>query len=664
MTRMDDSDIPTIELDSFSELIQKERPRVYIACSLTNPRELRLLERVINIAQQILEKFGFDVYCPAQHTGRGSPHNDREIYTIDHLQVMRSDLVLFIRFGPSHGMGIEAQIAADLMIPWLDAKLSSFATQLTPMLAGLPNPCGKVRITFSDWREFEKRFAIQLESGISHETSRRVRRARDDACVVLNGIGIGRLIRQQRLLLNMSAEDLARKSGLQAWWIESIERVELLACGLTLAQFARLMNSARLRCVQDQKGLERLAFPRIEPVDVFPPHNRRQAQQFAEYSLRSRLHGEPQPATDKEMLDHWHRWSNNKGKKVAPIPEESVQEVQEPLRAYIAVPMSHLNCVEWKKRENEIREIFKEVQILCGNDLRLEVVLPNYREVGRQESEAQIYLGALSSLIGCDFGILFTSPDAMGVGIIAQLLANANLPALYVAERKARLSRMLCGEFNQRIGDVIRYDRFDELPALISQVLCQEASLLRESADISRHIRDRVKRCSLKRVLDRYRIPRRISFENCRKKFREIPFLRSEWLKALVDKPELQCTMTLIQIVHIASSMGWRIGLSTTGIPSFHLPCLTEETANHVPEYAWPAADETMQNLLDALDYLDHLDASNLLPLYKIRDKALFDHWSRYSEGLQQVTHRRDLGDLVVSKEEWIQLIKSGLQSD
>src|SRR5881396_1549492 len=108
-----------IELE---DLADYQSPTVYIACIITSPDPSGQHHELLGIAEKAFSRYGFRVYNPARHTMRGSPHHPHEVTAIDHLEAMRADLILFIRVDRSTGMGIEAQVAADMLIPWTDAK--------------------------------------------------------------------------------------------------------------------------------------------------------------------------------------------------------------------------------------------------------------------------------------------------------------------------------------------------------------------------------------------------------------------------------------------------------------------------------------------------------------------------------------------------------------
>src|SRR5436305_9438761 len=126
---------PTIDVEDPRGYVYP-RLTVYLACSLTSTDNRSLKDEILVNTARIFSQAGFDVHNPALHTPPGSPHTPSEVYFEDLFHTINADFVFFIRLGPSHGMGIEAQLAADVLLPWGDARAhDSYA--LSPLLAGL-----------------------------------------------------------------------------------------------------------------------------------------------------------------------------------------------------------------------------------------------------------------------------------------------------------------------------------------------------------------------------------------------------------------------------------------------------------------------------------------------------------------------------------------------
>ncbi len=120
---------------------------VYLACSLTAREDRDFKDQILAASERTFTECGYRVCNPGRRTPPGSPHTASEVCLEDLAQVANADLVFFLRFGRSHGMGIEAQVAADLLVPWADALVSDDSHKLTPLLAGLANGPSVFRAT-------------------------------------------------------------------------------------------------------------------------------------------------------------------------------------------------------------------------------------------------------------------------------------------------------------------------------------------------------------------------------------------------------------------------------------------------------------------------------------------------------------------------------------
>ncbi len=113
--------------------------KVYIGLPLTKtlPGDPHLL--LADRAAATLTAVGFSCYNPARETPCGSDHTPEQVYSRNYSAVAESDLILFIRIAPSIGMGEEAQIAANQILPYCYIRPTASQNDLTPLLGGLAN---------------------------------------------------------------------------------------------------------------------------------------------------------------------------------------------------------------------------------------------------------------------------------------------------------------------------------------------------------------------------------------------------------------------------------------------------------------------------------------------------------------------------------------------
>ena len=112
--------------DDMEGFNQMPKIKIYLAGPLTGYDDDTIIRECREIRasiKEILAKFKnkesvyFEIYDPGEKTAPGSGHSPDEVYEIDQAHTTNADLVIFHINVPSLGVGIEAQIAADVTIP-------------------------------------------------------------------------------------------------------------------------------------------------------------------------------------------------------------------------------------------------------------------------------------------------------------------------------------------------------------------------------------------------------------------------------------------------------------------------------------------------------------------------------------------------------------------
>src|SRR5262249_22695714 len=157
-------------------------------------------ETVLRDTEHVFQEAGFSVYNPAGHTLPGSPHSAAEVYFEDLWHTINSDFICFVRLGKSLGMGIEAQIGADVMLPWACIRRNGDSYKLPPLLSGLSNAPGIVRITVDsdEPQKWRKVLADALRDPAQINRLLAAKLARESAQALLDEFGFGREIRFHR----------------------------------------------------------------------------------------------------------------------------------------------------------------------------------------------------------------------------------------------------------------------------------------------------------------------------------------------------------------------------------------------------------------------------------------------------------------------------------
>lgn len=231
---------------------------IYIGSALTNI-ETKLKKRSAKwraIARRIFREFRFkdkqyffEVYDPAEHTSPGSNHTPEEVYITDHLHAMSADLVFLLVNAPSHGAGMEVQIAADATVP----KVVAFSKdeQVSRMVDGIFSPT-LAKIEF----ESDSHFAKLLESALpriaqqvvdSHQRRTPVVARIAQAC-------FGRQIMCHRISRGVSRANLAERTDIRENWLRELERDDKNALTMTLAQLGRILSVLECTLLMGEKS--------------------------------------------------------------------------------------------------------------------------------------------------------------------------------------------------------------------------------------------------------------------------------------------------------------------------------------------------------------------------------------------------------------------------
>jgi hypothetical protein len=638
---------------------------VYIGCALTSGDRTGLRDQLLNDTETVFLEAGFDVYNPCRVTKPGSPHQPNEVTAIDHLEAMRCDLIFFLRMQPSIGMGIEAQIAADVLTPWTDAKVAEEYFKLTPLVTGQPNSLAGARIIFdaNDVDRFQAHLRNALKEGRWREHATQVRKCKDAAKAIIREWRLGFHIRRQRLLLQMTLCELASLVDLEPWWIASIEQEDELAPCLTLMAVMRLIDACRLRLIKP--SIPTLILPELAPLDPFRDELLAGATEFAHYSLRTRHHSEPCVQDDESMLRHWAGWLRiEKQLDLPDVARNPVKPVSN-LTACVAMPLSNLTDQE----KEDCDRLIKSIESSLTNEPSLDVTikLPSFQPTCRDESGSEIYLRMLERISGCDFGLIITTPPATGVGIMSRLFANLTMPCVSLANRHETISRMFEGMYFRRITDLIRVDSPDDAAQELVTNLTGQFGDIAASAARQRGTRDKVAKAGLARSVDLFRIPLGLSQTEAVAEFKKVEFVGDEWLGRLATSPQISPFVTLLQFVHIARSLSWAITVTESGVPSL-LPSsavgdsdiahFSERQSLPFNERQIQAAQESLVNLLEARDTL------NAQRLFPIGDEEIFNAWNAYIPELTLDSSDFETPQLVRTKEMWVKELDDQRQGD
>lgn len=217
---------------------------VYLASALTNIKSdenehsAKLRADVQRTFREFKhDQYFFDVYDPGLNTMPGSQHTAQDVYITDHSRTMSADLVFFLVNGPSHGAGMEVQIAADATIP----KVVAFPKneRVSRMVGGIFSPT-IAEIAYESGSRLVELLTLELPRIAKRVIESHRRRA--PVVAKIAKAGLGQQITCQRILSGLSRADLAESTDIRENWLHELERDDKKMAGVTLVQLQRILD--------------------------------------------------------------------------------------------------------------------------------------------------------------------------------------------------------------------------------------------------------------------------------------------------------------------------------------------------------------------------------------------------------------------------------------
>jgi hypothetical protein len=610
---------------------------VYLACSLTSGDSRQLKEAVLTGIERVFLEAGFDVHNPRNHTPPGSPHTPAEVYFGDLACTITSDLIFFNRLGRSLGMGIEAQIGADVLLPWGDTTLANDSYTLSPLLSGLCNAPGIFRGTVNagDVDQFYLRLAQVLRDPRLLERLAAARRERESAQALVNNLGFSGHVRFHRLIRGLSTKALGNLTDIDPFWIQAIECNSRYSSKLTLIQVARLCDTLQLR-FGPPRGQDPPVLPTVEtPVGVSSAMLA-ETTTFVNYSFETASPPTIRPTDDALML----RWQRRLAEKNLPFPRyepPATGVATGPIRIAVCPPVSNVTPDEKNAVARLVDEIRKSLE---GSGAPVAVEMLERQEVGRRDQGPKIYLDWVARLRTTDLAVALLDPPATGVGIMLQLFQNATIPCLCIAKRWSEVSRMVMGLAPAHM-DHIEYKSTKEFAEELASWLRDHAKSIMESRSRRERAWTNLSSLSIQRATALAGI--------VGSPVAEMQCLREEFLQHLVAHEHMIGAVTLLQLAYVLKSQNWNAIPDADGKLVFEPSLAGQLVGTPNREAKLMAARISLANLVDALE-----SCRPTVPTAKAATA-----WSIYLHELTSDAARgepasRTTGTYICSKKQWL----------
>lgn len=550
----------------------------YIAISLTKTLRGNPHLSLASATKEVLGQFGILSYNPADVTPPGSQHSPADVYALNYRAVARSDIILFIRIAPSVGMGEEAQIAANQLVPWCQIKCNDAGgARLSPVLLGLGNlPCGECHTIVinspTDTSNLRSRLMDLVKSRSFVHSALRIRAARRRAKGAIEGGRLGTALRRQRLLAQLPLHEVGERLGVSPQWFDAVESDSHVQCGITLSQLVYLANAlhGRVDICPDGLGI------RIEPDErYFSRELATHASEFADIVPHGPVDPPRLVQRDMDTQALWRLSINQKMGTQPDVPRATQPPAVEELNVELSPPISNLQAEQEERvtqacdAVTEVLERFSSIRLRVSNPRDAKHLISE--KAGRHDFRREIYRDSVKRILQADLVISVLSPPATGVGVMSQVHTDATIPRIAIVENEA-VSRMYTGLFVPLIGDVITYGSSQEIQSRLRKILADNWQMLARSAAQRRDVIRRIARAGVARAIQKHRVLRKKTLDAFVKEACQGVEIEPGWLKDVAEVPELSATLTLIQMVHIAQTLGWQISINPDGIPCWDVP--------------------------------------------------------------------------------------------
>lgn len=580
---------------------------VYIAVPLTKTLPGDPHRSLADAVEAAIRDCGMECQNPARVTPPGSHHSPAEIYALNYSAVTRSDVILFIRIAPSVGMGEEAQVAANHLVPCCQLKSNDLGSQQSPVLLGLGNvPCGEKHTICIDSPTDTVHLCAQLKELITSpsfvKTALQIRDARRRAKRAIEGGRLGMALRRQRLLVQLPLHRAAQRLGVSPRWVDAVESDSDVQCGISLTQLVLLANvfHGRVAICSDGIGIT------IEArANSFAPEVVALASEFADMAPDSL--SDPQRAVERDgkMQQLWRLWATQEMGRVPDVPKAGQLPPVDELRVELMPPMSNLGAEEKDRVDQVCAEVIDVLKHF--SPIRIKVSDPRNSEhfisesKGRHDFGEKIYRGTVKRILKADLVISVLSPPATGVGIMSQVHADATIPRIAIVADDP-VSRMYMGLPVALLGDVLNYRSSQEIRRGLHNLLMDNWQVLAQSAALRRDVIRRIARAGVARAIHKHRLLHGQTLDAFVDEASRRVDIAPEWLKAVATDPELSATLTLIQMVHIAQALDWKIVVGRDGVPCWDAPAHEDRKVDVAlsnlvvacEEMKWPVKDETL----------------------------------------------------------------------
>ena len=273
---------------------------------------------------------GFQVYDPGDVTQPGSNHTPDEVYELNYEQCVLADLVAFHVNVPSLGVGCEAQISADATVPRV--TVAKTCVPVSRMFDGIFSTA-IASIQYENSSDLELQLFRQIPVIAARVISSAQRRR--PILASFSDLRLGSVIFKQRIIHNVTIEELARQTDIKESWLRRLERNHVLAACCTTIQLNRI--AAATHCYVKTVDAQNLTT--LVPFDDSLSHDDRLSRD----NLVSYICSKNEWIPDDRVFRLWNSYLL-----------ESTKEAAEAVK-YREGDSKVVSVAEWRRRDEERR---------------------------------------------------------------------------------------------------------------------------------------------------------------------------------------------------------------------------------------------------------------------------------------------------------------------
>jgi len=228
---------------------------------------------------------------------------------------------------------------------------------------------------------------------------------------------------------------------------------------------------------------------------------------------------------------------------------------------------------------------------------------------GSGHSSEEVYMLDHGQTASADLVVFFLNSPSLGVGLEAQIAADASTPRIIIRPHGECVSRMFLGAFNPTLAD-IEFENMQDLRKKLGNAIGDICGELYIHVPTRRGVMRDIAGCAMHRFIFTHRVFQDIPVEYLAK----TTGIRLHWLTELERDPKRCATLTMIQIELIADVLDAEIKINKQG----RIQMAPKETGSILD----PVAKESLDTLHDYV-------SSREKPL---SDDCVRTEWQRYYE--------------------------------